>query len=247
MKRFEGKNVMITGAGGGIGCAVMREFAAEGADIIACEFKELDVFREKWDAIAKEFGCKVYPIFFDLSDDEAIKAGMKEIYAHKIPVDVLVNNAGIAAGGFLAMTSIKSIKDVFQINYFAQVLITQSISKLMSRAKKGSIVNLGSVMGIDSAPGGSAYGASKAAFIHFTKCLSKELAMFGIRVNAVAPNLINTPMARQMEQKSFDAMVSVASLKRMGEPSEVAKTILFLASDESSYITGQVLRVDGGM
>ena len=238
---------MITGAGGGIGYAVMQAFASEGANIIACEYKEQDIFKEKWDTVAKEHHCSVFPFFFDLANDEAIKDAMKHIYALKTPIDVLVNNAGVSAGGFLAMTSIQSIKDVFQINYFAQVLITQYISKLMCRAKSGTIVNTGSVMGIDSAAGGSAYGASKAAFIHFTKCLSKELAMYGVRVNAVAPNLINTQMAKQMEQKSFDSMINTASLKRMGEPSEVANTILFLASDESSYINGQVIRVDGGM
>ncbi|MBQ9509454.1 MAG: SDR family oxidoreductase [Bacteroidales bacterium] len=247
MKRFDNKTVMITGAGGGIGYAVMQAFASEGANIIACEYQEQDIFKEKWDSVAKEHHCFVYPFFFDLANDEAIKDAMKHIYALKTPIDVLVNNAGVSAGGFLAMTSIQSIKDVFQINYFAQVLITQYISKLMCRAKSGTIVNTGSVMGIDSAAGGSAYGASKAAFIHFTKCLSKELAMYGVRVNAVAPNLINTQMAKQMEQKSFDSMINTASLKRMGEPSEVANTILFLASDESSYINGQVIRVDGGM
>lgn len=247
MKRFDNKTVMVTGAGGGIGCALMREFASEGANIIACGSKETPEFIDKCSKAEEEFGIKVYPIFFNLSEDDAIKVGLREILTLKIPIDVLVNNAGVAAGGFLAMTSIKSIKDVFQVNYFAQVLITQSIAKLMSRAKKGSIINVSSVMGIDSMAGGSAYGASKAALISFTKSLSKELAMFGIRVNAVAPNLINTKMAHQMEQKSFDTMVSVASMKRMGEPSEVAKTILFLASDESSYITGQTIRVDGGM
>lgn len=239
--------MMITGAGGGIGCAVMREFAAEGADIIACEFKELDVFREKWDAIAKEFGCKVYPIFFDLSDDEAIKAGMKEVASLKIIIDSLVNCAGIAKFGPIMMTGTKTIKDVFQVNFFAQVAITQSISKIMLRSKKGTIINLASIAGIESTPGNCAYGSSKAALISFTKVASQELYPYGIRINAVAPGIIDTPMQKNADKTITDAEISRQAIKRMGEPSEVAKTILFLASDESSYITGQVLRVDGGM
>lgn len=247
MKRFEGKTVMITGAGGGIGYATMQAFAAEGADIIACGSAEKEETLKKWEAIRIKYGVEIHPFFFDLASDAAIKDGMNGIYALKKNIDVLVNNAGIAAGGFLAMTSIQSIKDVFQINYFAQVLITQYISKLMTRKKSGVIVNVGSVLGMDAAAGGSAYGASKAAFIHFTRCISKELAAFGVRVNAIAPNLINTKMAEKMEQKSFDSMVNAASLKRMGAPAEVANTILFLASEESSYINGQVVRIDGGM
>lgn len=247
MKRFDNKTVMITGVAGGIGYALMEAFAYEGANIIACARKETTELCAEFKRLNECFGTTVYPLYFDLSDEASIKDGMKALSSLRIPVDSLVNNAGVAAGGFLALTSIKSIKDVFQINYFAQVMITQAVAKIMCRAKKGSIVNVASVMGIDAMAGGSAYGASKASLIYFTKSLSKELAMFGIRVNAVAPNLINTRMAQQMEQKSFDNMIAAASLKRMGEPSEVAKTIVFLASEESSYITGQVLRIDGGM
>lgn len=247
MKRFEGKTVMITGASGGIGYATMQAFASEGADIIACGSVAKSDTIKKWETIETNFGVKVHSFFFDLSSDVAVKEGLENILALKKNIDILVNNAGVAAGGFLAMTGIQSIKDVFQINYFAQVLITQLISKQMMRLKKGVIVNVGSVLGMDAAAGGSAYGASKAALIHFTKCVSKELASFGIRINAVAPNLINTNMATKMEQKSFDFMVNSASLKRMGEPKEVADVILFLASDDASYVTGQTIRIDGGM
>jgi len=238
---------MITGAGGGIGCAVMREFAAEGADIIACEYKEVYAFKEKWNAIAAEFGCKVYPIFFDLADEEAIKAGMKEISSLKIQIDSLINCAGIAKFGPIMMTGSKTIKDVFQVNFFAQVVITQNVSKIMLRAKKGTIVNLASIAGIESTPGNCAYGSSKAALISFTKVAAQELYPYGIRINAVAPGIINTPMQQNADKAITDAEIGKQAIKRMGEPSEVAKTILFLASDDSSYITGQVLRVDGGM
>lgn len=247
MKRFEDRNVMITGAGGGIGCAVMREFAAEGANIIACEYKELEIFKEKWDTIANDYGCTIYPIFFDLSDDEAIKIGMKNVAALKIPIDVLVNCAGIAKFAPIMMTSTKIIKDIFQVNFFAQVSITQNVSKIMLRAKKGAIVNLASIAGIESTPGNCSYGTSKAALISFTKVASQELYPYGIRINAVAPGIIDTPMQRNADKKITDAEINKQAIKRMGDPSEVAKTILFLASDDSSYITGQILRVDGGM
>ncbi|MEG1290263.1 MAG: SDR family oxidoreductase, partial [Bacteroidales bacterium] len=152
-----------------------------------------------------------------------------------------------AAGGFLSMTNISVVKNIFQINYFAQVLITQYVSKLMSRARRGAIVNISSIMGIDAMAGGTAYGASKAAGILFTKSLAKELAPFNIRVNAIAPNLIRTDMAMQMEEKSYQSMIEMSALKRSGTPEEVAKTILFLVSEDASYITGQVIRIDGGI
>lgn len=145
------------------------------------------------------------------------------------------------------MTSQKKLKEVFQINYFAQIQITQAVSKIMMKQNSGSIIFMSSVMGLDSMPGGSAYGASKAAITMLVKSLAKELGSFRIRVNAIAPNLVDTDMANQMEEKSYNDMIQRSALKRIGYPSEVAQTALFLASDDSSYITGQTIRVDGGL
>lgn len=241
------KTALITGCNRGIGKATLEIFAGKGISVIACTRTGNKDLYSYYESLEKQYNIKIYPIHFDLSDDDSIRSGMKEIYALKIPIDILINNAGLAAGGFLSMTSIGAIKNIFQINYFAQVLITQYISKLMSRAKRGCIVNVVSVMGIDGMAGGSAYGASKSALILFTKSMAKELASFNIRVNAVAPNLINTDMAALMEEKSYNTMINAAALKRLGTPEEVAKVILFLASDQASYVNGQVIRIDGGM
>ena len=244
---LKGKVALITGCNRGIGRAIMKLFMEEGCNIVACTRKltpEMVLFYE--DA-RKIYNVDIRPLFFELSDDDAIKAAMKELMSWKISIDILVNNAGVASGGYLALSSIKQIKDVFQINYFAQVLITQYVTKLMMREKSGSVIFMSSVMGLDTMPGGSAYGASKAAIALLTKSLAKELGVYCIRVNAIAPNLIETDMAHQMEQKSFDNMVNGTALKRLGNPSEIAYAALYLASESSSFITGQILRVDGGL
>ena len=247
MKKFENKTVMITGAGGGIGYAVMKQFAAQGADVIACEYKETETFTDKWDSVAAEFGCKVYPIFFDLGDEEAIKAGLKDISALKVQIDVLVNCAGIAKFGPVIMTSQSMLKQIFQVNYFAQVQITQYIAKLMLRAKKGAIINLASIAGMEATPGNCAYGASKASVVSFTRVAAQELYSFGIRVNAVAPGFISTPMQQNVDKATPEKEMQRQAIKPYGEPEELAQVIAFLASDDASYVTGQIIRLDGGM
>ena len=247
MKRFEGKTVMITGASGGIGYATMRAFASEGADIIACGSREKPETVAKWDAVVKDYGAKVFPFYFDLSDDSSIKYGLKEIIAAKKKINTLINCAGIAKFSSMIMTSQTQLKQLFQINYFATVQITQAIAKLMIRNKEGSIINLSSIAGMESTPGNCAYGASKAALSSFTKVASQELSPFGIRVNAVAPGFIDTPMQKSIDYEAIQIGITKQAIKRVGTPEEVASTILFLSSDEASYITGQVIRVDGGM
>ena len=145
------------------------------------------------------------------------------------------------------MTSMKQLKDIFQINFFSQVLVTQIISKLMMRQKHGSIINMGSVAGLDNFAGYTSYGCSKAAMMMFTKTIARELAPYNIRVNSIAPGLTNTGMAGQMEEKAWREMVERTDMKRLGNPDEIVRMMLFLASDEASFITGQIYRVDGGM
>lgn len=247
MRRLEGKTAVITGCNRGIGRAILERFASEGANIIAATRTVNEDSQLFYDSISSKYSITIIPVQLDLSEDMSIRKAMKEIADLKMPVDILVNNAGIASGGFLLTSGINKIKDVFQINYFAQVLITQFLVKMMMRQKKGSIIFMSSVLGLDSMAGGTAYGASKAAISQLVKSLSQEVGLFGIRVNAIAPNLIDTDMARQMENKSYDSMIQRCAMKRTGKPEEVAALAAFLASDDAPYITGQIIRIDGGM
>lgn len=247
MRRLEGKTAVITGCNRGIGKAILERFASDGANIIAVVRHSDETLEKILAQKAIENNVDIKILEMDLSDEESVRDGMRKITLWKLSVDILVNNAGKAAGGFLLTTPIKVVKDVFQVNYFSQLIITQHVVKNMMRKKSGSIIFMSSVLGLDAMGGGAAYGASKAAVALLTKSLAKEVGNFGIRVNAIAPNLINTDMAHQMEEKSFKSMVSASSLDRIGEPGEIASVAAFLASDESSYITGQIIRVDGGM
>jgi len=247
MNKLKGKTALITGSNRGIGRAVMELFMQEGANIIACTRKDTADLQSLYEQSEKKYSVTIRPLIFDLADEDGIKSAMKELYSWKMPVDILVNNAGVATGGFLILTSMQKLKEVFQINYFAQVLITQYVVKLMMKEKSGSVIFLSSVLGLDATAGGTAYGASKAAIALLAKSLSKEVGSYNIRVNAIAPNLIDTNMGHMMEEKSLTEMIQSSSLKRLGNPEEIAQTALFLASDDSSYITGQTIRVDGGM
>jgi 3-oxoacyl-[acyl-carrier protein] reductase len=247
MNRLTNKTAVITGCNRGIGKAILVKFASEGANIVACTRKIDDALSLFYEELEQSYNVKIYPITMDLECEESIKEAMRNVRSLKLHIDILVNNAGIASGGFMLMTPLSEIRKVFQINYFAQVMITQHIAKMMMSNKRGSIIFMSSVLGLDSYQGGSAYGASKAAISLLTKSASKELGAFGIRVNAIAPNLVDTDMAKLMEVKSYDKMISGSALNRLASTDEIANTALFLASDESSYITGQTIRVDGGL
>lgn len=248
MRRLEGKTAMITGCNRGIGLAILKRFAEEGSNIIACTRNQKEEFSSICRLLESKYNISITNYFLDLSDEDNLKTGLKEICKNHKAIDILVNNAGIAAGGLMIMTGQKKLKEVFQINYFAQVQITQAVLKNMMKNKEGgSIIFMSSVLGLDAKAGGSAYGASKAAVAFLTGSLAKEVGPFGIRINAIAPNLIATDMAAQMEEGAKNDLTQNSALKRIGEVREVANTALFLASDESSYITGQVIRVDGGL
>lgn len=247
MKKLEGKIALITGCNRGIGRAIMEKFVEEGADIIACTRQLTPELKQYYHEKEAECSIKIYPLILDLSNEDDIRTAMKELYSWKINVDILVNNAGIASGGFMLMTNITKMKDVFQINYFSQVLLTQYILKIMIKNKGGNILFMSSVLGLDSKAGAASYGASKAAIAQLARSLSKEVVAYNIRVNALAPNLVDTDMAHLMEDKSFSEMVNTSAMKRLATSAEVANVALFLASDDSSYITGQVIRVDGGL
>jgi len=241
------KTAIITGASRGIGKAILEVFAQHGANIFACARRESSGFSEIINKVARETKSSIIPVYFDFADSEQIKSAIKEIISFKKQIDVLVNNAGIAAGSFFQMASIKDMKQVFEVNFFSQILFTQGISRYMSRFRSGSIINIASTAGIIADAGTIIYGASKAALILATKTMSVELGDMNIRVNAIAPSITKTDMYDQMEEKARSRLVESSALKRPAEAIEVANVALFLASDLSSYITGQVLRVDGGL
>lgn len=238
---------MITGCNRGIGKEAVRLFAERGYNLICCIRKENEEFSAFISELKENNKIDADILYFDMTDEDSIKEALKPILKDRRRIDVLINNAGIATGGFLQMTSMKQLKEVFQINYFSHVLITQLITKLMMRQKSGCIVNMGSVAGLDNFAGYTAYGASKAAMMSFTRTIARELAPYNIRVNAIAPGLTDTGMAGQMEEKAWKEMVARTDMNRLGKPNEIAQMMLFLASDEASFITGQVYRVDGGM
>ena len=245
---IKGKTAVITGCNRGIGKALVEVFAKNGANVWACVRKPNVDFTEYVEGIVAETGVKIRPVYFDLQDSEQIKEGVKTIRSAKEPIDILVNNAGVMHTALFQMTPIDKMREMFELNLFSQMLLTQQISKIMMRQKSGNIINLSSSAAIEANEGRTAYAASKSALITSTQVLSKELAGCGIRVNAIAPGLTQTDM--MVESTPEDILANTLqriSMKRVGRPEEIANTALFLASDLSSYMTGQVLRVDGGM
>lgn len=240
------KTVLITGANRGIGRALVEAFAAEGSNIIAHARKENVNFETDMQNLAEHYSVKIDTIYFDLSNEDEIKNAIKKISSQKTEIDILINNAGVAFGGLMNMTPISKLKEVFQINFFSQILMMQQISKLMIRQKGGVIINMASVGGIETNPGYLAYGSSKAALIWATRCAAKELAPYGIRVNAIAPGLTKTDMGMYKSEEELTKTINQTALKRMADVSEIADAVLFLASEKASFITGHILSVDGG-
>lgn len=247
MGRLTGKTALITGCNRGIGRGILEVFVQEGASVIACTRSMDEALTERYQQLSTQYGVRIYPVCMDLSDPESIKLGMKVVAELKVPIDILVNNAGIAKFRPFVMSKVDDFKEMMQVNLYAPVQISQYVVKNMLKQRKGSIINFCSVSGLDSNAGNSAYGASKAAIASLTRTMAKELAKVNIRVNAVAPGFVDTDMNKQIAADYMESILPQIALERVADVSEVANTVLFLASDESSYITGQVIRIDGGM
>jgi 3-oxoacyl-[acyl-carrier protein] reductase len=244
---LKGKTAVVTGCLQGIGRATLEIFARNGADVFACCQRENEDFAGYISSLSDSCGVSVTPVYFDLLDESAVKNGATVIQRTKKPIDILVNVAGVAIDSLFHMISMEQLKRTFAINFFSQILFTQYITRLMLKQGKGSVINISSISALDGNPGQLSYASSKAALVAATRTLSEELAPRGIRVNAVAPGVIDTAMTSAMPEEVKTRLISRSELKRLGLPQEVAGVILFLASDLSGFVTGQVIRVDGGI
>lgn len=240
------KSVIITGSNRGIGKELLKTFAENEYDVWACARNESKEFTEYIKSLSERTKSFIRPIYFDLSDENAVKEGIKGILSEKRNVDVLINNAGVPYGGLFTMTSMTKLKEVYEINVFSQVLIMQLVARQMMRQRSGCIINMCSVGGIETNPGYLAYGSSKAALIWITKSVSKELGAYNIRVNGIAPGLIDTDMGNYKSEQELDKVIQRMSIKRMGKTDEIAKAALYIASEEASYMTGHIMVLDGG-
>ena len=247
MELLKGKTAIISGCNRGIGRATLEKFCAYGADVFALVRQESESFLQDIEKLKAQYGVEIIPIYADFKVEDEVKQAVKSILSYKKNIDILVNNIGIAnPQAMFTMTKMETIKDAFQVNLFSSILLTQLISRSMLRNKKGSIIFVSSSAAFD---GGAniEYSASKAAIIGAAKRIAKELCVGGIRVNVVAPGLTSTDMGNSMSEEDEKVALSMNLMKRKGQPSEIADAIAFLASDMASFITAQVLRVDGGL
>tara|TARA_B110001450_G_scaffold174667_1_gene163044 strand:- start:188 stop:931 length:744 start_codon:yes stop_codon:yes gene_type:complete len=242
------KTAVITGCNKGIGKKILEIFSENGADIFACSRNLDDDFKLFINELEGKYKNKILPVKLDLNDQNSIKESANIILKSGKPIDILINNAGTIYTALFQMTSRKKLEEIFDVNFFSQSDFTQNIIKSMVKKKTGSIVYISSSAATDGNIGRSAYAASKAALNSNAKVLSKELGSYNIRVNVIAPGLTETDMMTKNTPKNvIEETITNTSLKRVGQPKEIASTALFLSSDLSSYITGQIIRVDGGM
>ena len=244
---LKGKIALITGAGRGIGRIIAEQFAKDGAIVYANDLQMGDM--EEWASDCAQLnGTKVVPICFDITDSEALKANLVSIYKNESRIDCVVNNAGIIANQKLGMVTKSLLEKMYHVNVFAVIDMIQIVSRLMSRKGGGCIVNIASITGVVGSPGQVAYSSTKGAVISITKSAAKELAPMNIRVNAVAPGIIKTERFEELYEadgSKIDQRISHIALGRLGTPQDVAYAVAFLASDRASYISGQILGVDG--
>lgn len=245
MKRLEGKVSLITGAAQGIGAATALKFAREGAIVVVCDVKQAAI-----DAVVAQCqaaGAEAVGHVMDVSNRAQIDAVVQAVQARFGRIDVLVNNAGITLDARLQKMTLEQFDRVIDINLRGVFHCAQAVADIMVQQGQGVILNASSVVGIYGNYGQTNYAASKFGVIGFTKTWSRELGPKGVRVNAVAPGFISTPMVSTVPSKVLDELAEKVPLKRLGQPEEIANVYAFLASDEASYVNGTVIEVAGGM
>jgi 3-oxoacyl-[acyl-carrier protein] reductase len=238
---LEGRTALVTGASRGIGAATARELAVAGARV-AVNYR---ASAEAAESLAGEIGGVA--LAGDVADPEQARGVVERAEAELGDLDILVNNAGITRDTLIARMSDEDWDSVLATNLSAAFHTTRAVARKMLRRRGGSIVNMTSFVGLHGNPGQTNYAATKAGLIGFTKALAKELGTRGVRVNAVAPGYITTEITAGLPEDLREGLLSLTPLGRLGEPEDVARAVRFLCSDEASFVTGEVLRVDGGL
>ena len=244
---LQGKKVVITGCASGIGFSIVKRFAENHADIFAFVHHITTDVTEQFREISRHYSVNIKVVEAEMSDMDSIRRAFVEILKGNESIDILVNNAAVGCEKTLGMTSVDELEYVMKVNYVAPSYIMQVVSRKMIRNKAGIIINICSRAGVEPRSGVYAYGASKAALIWATKAVARELAPYSIRVNGIAPGLTDTKMgAKNRSVESIEKYIEGNNIKRPALPDEIADVVLFLATDNSSYISGQVISVDGG-
>ncbi|MBI2566252.1 MAG: 3-oxoacyl-[acyl-carrier-protein] reductase [Candidatus Schekmanbacteria bacterium] len=241
---LEGHTALITGASKGIGASIAERLASAGA-IVGLLGRDVAALESVAEGIRTRDGTAL-PLVADIADGGAVEAAVNELRATAGPVTILVNNAGIARDGLLARMKDEQWQAVLQTNLYGAFAATRAVVRDMLRARHGAILNISSVVGVAGNAGQTNYAAAKAGLIGFTRSAAKELSPRGIRVNAIAPGFIHTNMTAQLSKEDVRAIEAAIPLQRLGTPADVAGAALFLVSPLASYITGQVLHVNGG-
>jgi len=243
---LSGKIALITGATRGIGKAISTAYAKNGATIIlnARDASTAEAFANQ---LRNTYNATVHVVLFDVSNSDEVKNAFKEIFKFTKKLDIVVNNAGILESSLLGMVTENMIEKTYATNVYSLYYVAQYSARLMTRNKSGSIINLTSIMGINGSSGQVVYSGSKAAVVGITKSLAKELASSNIRVNAIAPGFIDTDMTQNMDEDKYKERIGSIAMGKIGSAEDIANTAVYLASDMSSYVTGQTIGVDGGM
>jgi len=236
------KTVLITGANGDIGKSIIKIFEKKKYNIICLIRKKNKDFLR---FIEKKRNIKI--IISDLTNEKKLTKEINNFFSKNKKLDILINNAGKASGSIIEMTSQKNLKEIFDINFFAQIKITQLVLKYLKESENASIINIGSISGKIPDRGNLAYGCSKTALMHATKIMANEFSNYKIRVNGINPNVTNSKMLKQMSDSAKEKLINNSYLKRACEPKEIAELIFFLSTKNSNYINGQVIDINGGM